>query len=192
MISEAIEYIAAMLAGDGVFQKVYSQVELVTNADGKKVPAVYTANGKYAPVTISPHDGTAYIRKAGSVTIQKDSTESYIGCTDRMQATIPLRIVCFKNKTRLIADCKYSEDKLAEHVWKLLTATTNGLRHATNSAAASIDVTTLDMDSASVWNEETDEVEQADVNYHIACVALTIDVKITAEPRCLIGMCETT
>ena len=69
MIKESIQFIADKLTELNIFEKVYSQVELVIDADGKVVPAVYSGSGKYRIVEYSPNNGTAYVRKNGKISI---------------------------------------------------------------------------------------------------------------------------
>ena len=116
MIQEAIQFIAGKIESLGLFEKVYSQVELIINTDNKKIPAVYIAKGKYKPLDYSANNGTAYLRKASQVQIIDSAVETYIGCDTYLQFTIPIRLVAFKKKDKLPIDCSYTEDFLAEAI----------------------------------------------------------------------------
>ena len=69
MIKECIEYVAKKLQDLNLFERVYSQVEIVSDAEGKSYPAVYSSNGKYEIVQYSLNNGTAYIRKDGNLSL---------------------------------------------------------------------------------------------------------------------------
>ena len=46
MIKEGIQFIADVIESMNLFEKVYSQVELVIDSEGKIVPALYISKGK--------------------------------------------------------------------------------------------------------------------------------------------------
>lgn len=59
MFKETIEYITQKIVELNLFEKVYSLVEIVNDAEGKSFPAVYSGNGKYSIIQYSFNNGTA-------------------------------------------------------------------------------------------------------------------------------------
>lgn len=189
MIKEAIQHIELILEQMNLFEKVYSQVELVINSDKKVIPAVYIGNGKYKQVEYSANNGTIYVRKNGNVSFNEIEVIGIPACEVATQVRIPLRVVAFKNKNRLPIDCSYTEDLLAETIIHHLSTNNKGLKKSANALQASIQITGIDTNSSSVWNDETDNVEQIDVNYTIACVAIEFDVVLLTNTNCFNNMC---
>ena len=190
MIKEAIEFIVQKLTDTNLFEKVYSQVELVTNSDNKTIPAIYISNGKYKPIEYSANNGTAYFRKNGKITIVETESQNYVGCESFYQITIPLKLVVYKKKNKLPIDCSYTEDLLAETIIAYLSNNLVGWKGTINAQRFSIEFTSIDTDSLAVWNEETNNVEQGDINYDIACVSFEVSLIIIANKKCLTDMCN--
>lgn len=190
MFKETIEYITQKIVELNLFEKVYSLVEIVNDADGKSFPAVYSGNGKYSIIQYSFNNGTAYIRKNGTMRINELDIDSYVGCKTYYQVSIPLNLVVFKKKSKLPLDCSLTEDVLGETILFHLTNNVKDYKATINAQRFKINVNEINTDSASVWDEETEGIEQNDVNFDIACVKFAIDVELTIDASCLTNMCD--
>ena len=189
MIQESIEYIKSKLEQLNLFEKVYSQVEIVTDADGKSFPAVYSSNGKYEIIKYSLNNGTAYIRKDGNIVITESTEETYVGCKTYHVMVIPILIFAFKRKDKLPIDCSYSEDLLAETIYAQLTNETSDYHQSINAKKLKVLIQNINTNSSDVWKNETEKIEQIDVNYDIACISLTGEIQITMDSKCLTKIC---
>ena len=190
MIKEAIEYLANKVQAMNLFEKVYSLVEIVNDADGKSFPAVYNSNGKYQIIHYSFNNGTAYIRKNGVMQLSTIDVESYVGCTIYYRMSMPIKLVVFKKKNKLPIDCSYSEDVLSETILSYLINNTNDARQVLNIKQFNINFNSINSDSANVWDSETQGIEQKDINFDIACVSFDIDLELVVDPSCLTNMCN--
>lgn len=190
MIKETIEYISKKLTELNLFEKVYSLVEIVTDADGKSFPAVYSSNGKYNIIQYSLNNGTAYIRKNGNITLKQNEDDHYNSCSVYYDVIIPLNIVLFKKKSKLPIDCIFSEDVLAETIIFHFTNNVKDYKSTINSKKFSIKINSINTDSRSVWQNETEKIEQTDINYDIACVLFDVDVELLVDAKCLNNMCS--
>lgn len=190
MLKETIEYVTQKVIELNLFEKVYSLVEIVNDADGKSFPAVYNSNGKYSIIQYSFNNGTAYIRKNGNMTITETDEETYIGCVTYKQISIPLNLVVFKKKSKLPIDCSLSEDILAETILYQFTNNVKDYKPTINAQRFKINIDSINTDSASVWSEETEGIEQNDINFDIACVKFEMTVQLVIDSKCLTNMCE--
>lgn len=190
MFKETIEYVTNKVIELNLFEKVYSLVEIVNDADGKSFPAVYSGNGKYSIIQYSFNNGTAYIRKNGVMTVNETDVETYVGCVTYYQINIPLNLVVFKKKNKLPIDCSLTEDVLAETILFHFTNNVKDYKTTINAQRFKINVSEINTDSASVWSEETEGIEQNDINFDIACVKFEIDVELTVDGKCLTNMCD--
>ena len=167
MIKESIQFIADKLTELNIFEKVYSQVELVID------------------------NGTAYVRKNGKISISDIDLTGFPACQIAKQLIIPLRVVGYKRKSKLPVDCSYTEDILAETIFSYLSNNTKDLKRVANAIQVKIKVISIDTNSSNVWNDETNGVEQVDINYEIACVALDLELELIADTKCLTNECLT-
>jgi len=191
MIAESIEYIAQKLRDMNLFEKVYSQVELVVNADDKRIPAYYTSNGKYKPIEYSANNGTAYIRKSSQININESATETYVGCETYLLITIPTRLVAYKKKSELPVDCSYTEDLLAESIMSYLSNNIKDFKSTINANRLDVQFVTIETDSNLVWTTEVGGIDQQDIPYDIACIAIDFNIILLANPKCLTSICDT-
>ena len=189
MISEAIEFLSSKLIELNLFEKVYSQVELITNSDDKKIPAVYISDGKYKPIDYSANNGTAYIRKSSLITIAESPLDSTIGCETLTILNIPIRIVAYKKKSKLPFDCSYTEDILAETIISFLSNNTKQFKSVIQAQKVELIFNSIDTDSYQVWATETAGLLQQDVNYDIACIGIEVYIRITTNLKCLNTYC---
>lgn len=190
MIKESIEYIANKIQAMGLFEKVYSLVEIVTNPEGRAFPAVYSGNGKYSIIHYSFNNGTAYLRKNGSITFSDSDVESYNGCSNYQRAFIPLVLVAFKQKSKLPIDCSYSEELLAETIMAYLANNVKDAKQSINVKQFKLSFIDVNTNSAEVWNNETANIEQVDINYDIACVSFLLQLEMIVDVKCLNNFCE--
>lgn len=190
MIKESIEFIAKKVSDLNLFQKVYQLVELVTDSENKTIPAVYISKGKYKPVEYSAVNGTAYLRKTGKISVRNVTTETYIGCEESLQIDIPLKLVVYKKKSKLPDDCSFTEEILAETILFHLSNNFTGYKSTVNARRFSLEFESVNTNSVEVWNEETNNVEQVDVNFDIACIAIEFTASMIADKKCLKNICE--
>lgn len=190
MIKESIEYLANKIQSIGLFENVYSLVEIVSNSEGRSFPAIYSTNGKYNVIHYSFNNGTAYLRKNGVIQFTEIEGDSFVGCSYYHQINIPLMLVVFKNKSKLPIDCSYSEELLAETIISYLTNNTKDARQTLFARQFKVLFNSINTDSASVWETETNDVEQKDVNYNIACVSFDITLQILVDPKCMNNFCD--
>jgi hypothetical protein len=190
MIRDSIEYLVSKIQSLGLFENVYSLVEIVTNAEGRSYPAVYTGNGKYSIIHYSFNNGTAYIRKNGQMIFSEYEVNNYVGCETYSRVVIPLMLLTFKQKNKLPIDCSYTEDLLAETIISYIANNTKDAKQSLNVKQFKITFNSINTDSASVWQNETSNIEQNDINFDIACVAFDMNIEMVVDPKCIENICE--
>lgn len=189
LIEKAVEHMQSKLIGTKIFEKVYQLVELL-QADGQQAthPHEYVGNGVSKPISITAHNGVLYFRKNGTTTIyDSTTTDSFIGCENIMQISIPIKIVAFKNKSKLPIDCIYSDDWLAEQIIVEVTTRNGALKMQTGASKCSINVNSFNTNSREILAMETNE--QLDVNTKIACCSVDVVVSITIDKNCFNKIC---
>lgn len=185
MIQGIVDILNAKLATTGRIDKRYCITEKRQSGDNNEMPYSYGGRGEYTPVDIG-NPSLSWWRLA-----ERSSLDTIVGKyqVNKRTANYPLRLVVMFRRKDSTQDDTFSPSWLAEDIANLLTFDNGDLKTALKASKTKCSVTSTDIDSTRIWNEEFD-VPVKDLDYRYALVSFDISVDIEADLSCWENECD--
>ena len=78
---------------------------------------------------------------------------------------------------------------LAETIITYLANNCKDAKQTINAKQFDIVINSINTDSQSVWQEETNGIEQSDINFDIACVQFDLNIEMIVDSSCMTNFC---
>lgn len=185
MIQGIVDILNAKLATTGRIDKRYCITEKRQSGDNNEMPYSYGGRGEYTPVDIG-NPSLSWWRLT-----DRPSLDTIVGKyqVNKRTANYPLRLVVMFRRKDSTQDDTFSPSWLAEDIANLLTFDNGDLKTALKASKTKCRVTSTDIDSTRIWNEEFD-VPVKDLDYRYALVSFDVSVEVEADLSCWENECE--
>lgn len=186
MLADCINYLNAKLTTLGYFNEVLCLAEKIERKD-QVYPAIHSGKGEYKAINLDSKGSLSYWRKSGDVTISEQ--ENATGSTNiQYETTIPLKLVCFIEKT-VYANNQYFADTLANEIIGYLTTNNSALKAAMKAKKVTITVTSYKTDGRELGIEEYDNID-FEPRYTHAYFSIDFELKIVTNNQCYTDICS--
>ena len=182
MIEGIINTLNLTLETTGRIDKRYCLTEQRTSTgdNSTTVPYAIEPNGQLNAVDYG-NPSLSWWRVTSPFSIEEVTTTSAV---NKKQATYSLRLVVMYRRKESTADNGFTPAWLAEDIGSVLTQSNGDLKTVLKAADVRVSVTSTDIDTTRVWNEEFKDLEFKDPKYVTCLIAFELSVTVIARPDC--------
>jgi hypothetical protein len=186
MLQDCITYLNTKLSTLGYFNEVLCLAEKIERNE-QTYPAIHSGKGEYKAINLDPKGSVSYWRKSADVTINEQ--ENSTGSTNvQYETTIPLKLVCFIEKT-VYANNQYFSDTLANEIIGYLTTNNSALKSSMKAKKVSVTATSYKTDGRELGVEEYDKID-FEPRYTHAYFSIDFELKIVTNNLCYSDICD--
>jgi hypothetical protein len=178
MIEGIINTLNLTLETTGRIDKRYclSELRTSTGENATTVPYAFEGNGQLKAIDFGK-PSLSWWRVTSPFSIEElASTTSSL---DKKQGTYSLRLVVMYRRKESTADDGFTPAWLAEDIGSVLTQSNGDLKTVLKAADVRVNVTSTDINTTSVWNDEFQDVELNDPKYETCLIAFELSVTVT-------------
>ena len=188
MIDGIINTLNLTLETTGRIDKRYCLTEQRTSTgeNATTVPYAIEPNGQLKAVDYGK-PSLSWWRITSPFSIEEVSTTSAV---NKKQATYSLRLVVMYMRKESTADNGFTPAWLAEDLGSVLTQSNGDLKTVLKASDVRVNVTSTDINTTRVWNDEFKDLEFKDPKYVTCLIAFELSVTVIARPDCWQTECE--
>jgi hypothetical protein len=182
MIKPIIDILNAKLETTGRIDKRHCLTEArERGGDGAIVPYEFTGNGELKAINTGNLSMSWWKITNPLGALEDVATTSNVS---KLQGTFDLRLVVMYRRKDSTKDDGFTPSWLGNDLRRLLTFNNGDLKTALQAADVRVSVTSTDLDTTRVWNQEFENVTFTDPKYKTGLIALEISVTVIAKREC--------